>query len=75
MTFIFIIALLIPLAALVERRGRGVNDRAEERIALLEGEVERLSQEVRRLEEQTEFMHRLLTERATGGSATRRDDA
>lgn len=88
MTLILALALLIPLAAiildshfgralaaLVERRGRGVDGRAEERIAQLEGEVERLSQEVRRLEEQAEFMQRLLTERATGGSESRRDDA
>jgi len=88
MTLILALALLIPLAAiildsqfgralatLVEKRSRGDNGRTEERIALLEGEVERLAQEVRRLEEQADFVQRLLTERASTGSESRRDDA
>lgn len=88
MFFILILALLIPLAAvvldsqlgralaaLIERRGRGGDGQTERRVALLEGEVERLSLEVRRLEEQTEFMQRLLTDRASGSGSQGRGDS
>lgn len=83
MLFIFTIALLIPLAAvildsqfgralagLVERMGREEDGATAERIAQLEGEVERLGLEVKRLEEQADFMQRLLTERASSGRDT-----
>ena len=69
--FIIILALLIPLIAVVldSQLGRALAARLErdrvggasdERLAALESEVDRLSREVRRLEEQTEFLHRLL---------------
>lgn len=77
---IIVLVLLIPLlailldshlgralAARVERRPLApAEDVTQERIALLEGEVERLGAELGRLEEESQFLHRLLTERAGG---------
>ncbi len=80
--FIIILALLIPLIAVVldSQLGRALAARLErdrvggasdERLAALESEVDRLSREVRRLEEQTEFLHRLLENKpAQGGALT-----
>jgi hypothetical protein len=76
--FIFLIILLIPILAIVldsqlgralasrlERRGISEpNDVMSERLAYLEGEVERMSGELTRLQEESQFLHRLLTERA-----------
>jgi hypothetical protein len=72
-----ILVLLIPILAIVldsqvgralasrlERRSLGQGeDMDRERLAYLEGEVERLSQEVSRLDEESEFLHKLLEER------------
>ena len=53
------------LASRLERRGlEAPGDLTAERIAFLEGEVERLSAEIQRLGEESEFVQRLLTERA-----------
>ncbi len=75
---IFILVLLIPILAIVldspvgralagrlERRsiGSGMEDVTAERLSFLEGELERLTTEVRRLEEESQFLHKLLTER------------
>lgn len=74
---ILILVVLIPLlaiildsqvgkalAARIERRGIDAPaDVTAERIAFLEGEVERLSSEIERLDEQGEFVTKLLTER------------
>ena len=74
---ILVLVVLIPLLAIVldsqvgralasrlERRGiDGPQDLTAERIAFLEGEVERLSQELGRLDEESEFLHKLLAER------------
>lgn len=80
---ILVLVVLIPLLAIVldsqvgralasrlERRGLDApTDAAAERIAYLESEVERLAAEVERLDEESEFVHRLLTERSgTTGS-------
>ena len=76
-SIIFILVLLIPilsivldsqvgqaLAARLERRGIGAPDgAAAERIAFLEGEVERLGHDLEQLKEESQFLHRLLTER------------
>lgn len=70
---IFILALMIPLIAVVldSQLGRALAARLErdrapaedglgERLAALEGEVDRLSRDLQRLGEETEFLHRLL---------------
>ena len=88
---ILLLVVLIPLLAVVldsrfgqalasrlERRGlEAPGDLTAERIAYLEGEVERLTSEVLRLDEESQFVHRLLTERssAEGGSPPASDDA
>lgn len=88
---ILLLVVLIPLLAVVldsrfgqalasrlERRGlEAPGDLTAERIAYLEGEVERLTSEVLRLDEESQFVHRLLTERssAEGGSLPTSDDA
>ena len=78
---IFILILLIPILAIVldSQIGRALAARLEqrslggsgdvmvERLAYLEGEVDRLGSEVARLEEESRFLHKLLTERAGAG--------
>ena len=87
---ILVLVVLIPLLAVVldsrfgqalasrlERRGlEAPPDVTAERIAYLEGEVERLTTEVLRLDEESQFVHRLLTERssADGGSLPASED-
>ena len=80
---ILVLVVLIPLMAIVldsqvgrapasrlERRGLGEpQDLMAERMAYLEGEVERLNGEVSRLGEESQFLHKLLTERAEEGAA------
>jgi len=77
---IFILVLLIPilsivldsqvgqaLAARLERKEiGGGDDSSAQRIALLEGEVDRLGQEVERLSEESQFLHKLLSGRPAG---------
>jgi hypothetical protein len=74
---ILILVVLIPLLAIVldSQVGKALAARLErraldapanvtaERIAYLEGEVERLTSEILRLDEQSDFVHKLLTER------------
>lgn len=81
---IIILALLIPILAIVldSPVGKALADRLQgerataidtltsERMAYLEGEVERLSSELHRLDEESRFVTRLLTER-TGGDGPR----
>jgi hypothetical protein len=78
---ILVLVVLIPLLAIVldsqvgralasrlERRGLDAPaDLTAERIAFLEGEVERLSSEVMRLDEEGQFLQKLLTERVESG--------
>ena len=88
---ILVLVVLIPLLAIVldsqvgralasrlERRGlEGGSDITAERIAFLEGEVERLSTELERLDEESQFVHKLLVERneAEGARLAPGDDA
>ena len=54
------------VAAHIEARSQaGEADRLRERIGQLEGEVDRLSLDVRRLSEEAEFVQRLLAGRAS----------
>ncbi|MDX1674733.1 MAG: hypothetical protein R3314_08070 [Longimicrobiales bacterium] len=72
-----ILVLLIPLTAVIldSRLGRALARRIEgggpdhARLQALEAEVDRLSQELERLREQTEFVSRLLEERPGGADA------
>ncbi|HEX6939610.1 MAG TPA: hypothetical protein VF158_09370 [Longimicrobiales bacterium] len=78
---IFILALLIPLVAVILdsqlgralaarlERGRAAGGSVDERLAALEGEVERLTREVQRLEDETDFLRRLLEAKPARGSA------
>jgi len=74
---LFVLVLLIPILAIVldsqvgralasrlERRGLGQpDDLLQERLMYLEGEVERLSKEVGRLDDESAFLQKLLEER------------
>ena len=65
------------LASRLERRSLdGSSDLTAERIAFLESEVERLAAEVMRLDEESQFVHKLLTERkgAEGAALPPGDD-
>lgn len=80
---IILVVLLIPILAIVldsqvgralaqrmEGRSLGAGDNVTaERLAYLEGEVDRLTSELHRLDEESQFLHRLLTERAGGDEA------
>jgi hypothetical protein len=80
---ILFLALLIPILAIVldSQVGRALASRLErksldhpdnlmgERVGYLEGEVERLSQEMVRLEEESRFLQQLLDERPGGAGA------
>lgn len=79
MLYLFLlVALLIPLMAVIldsrlgqalaarlERDAKSVGPEEAGRLAALEGDVERLSEEVRRLREQGEFLEHLVAERKT----------
>lgn len=81
---IVLLVLLIPLLAIVldsqlgralaQRLERGQigsgNDMMGERVAFLEGEVDRLNSEVNRLHDESEFLHKLLTERSSASEDT-----
>jgi hypothetical protein len=81
--FLVLLVLLIPILAIVldSQLGRALAQRLErrgldpgesmmaERVGFLEGEVERLVGELERLDEESQFLHKLLTERAGGASA------
>lgn len=80
---IFLLVLLIPILAIIldSQVGRALASRLErktldrsdnillERLGYLEGEVERLSEEVCRLDEESRFLHQLLEERPGGKGA------
>ncbi len=57
------------VAAHVESRGEaGEADRLRERIGQLEGEVERLSLDVKRLSDESDFVQQLLADRSREGA-------
>lgn len=72
---VLLVALMIPLTAVVldSQVGRAIAARLERtkegdaslssRVALLEGELERLTRTLDRLDEETAFLHRLLEEK------------
>src|SRR5687767_2054390 len=71
---VLLVALLIPLAAVIldsqvgralaaRLEGRDVDSPSERRLAALEGEIDRLSRELQRLDEESAFIHRLLEEK------------
>lgn len=86
---IFVLILLIPILAIfldsdvgkalakrLERGQRRVgNDGTHDRLAYLEGELERLAQDVERVEEENQFIQKLLEGRAGGGSLPRGDQS
>ena len=75
---LFVLVLLIPILAIVldsqvgralasrlERKGLGQpDDLLQERLMYLEGEVERLSKEVGRLDDEGQFLQKLLEDRS-----------
>ncbi|HSW31681.1 MAG TPA: hypothetical protein VLH75_19505 [Longimicrobiales bacterium] len=77
LSLILLVVVLIPLMAILLdsqvgramasrlERGRpdGPPDLTAERVAFLEGEIERLTSEVSRLDEESQFLHKLLAER------------
>lgn len=87
---IVLVVLMIPLTAIVldSRLGQAMASRLErregaggapeitqERIVYLEGELERLDQEVRRLEEESRFMQKLLSDRPERPALPESDDS
>jgi hypothetical protein len=80
---LFVLVLLIPILAIVldsqvgralasrlERRSLGQpDDLLQERLMYLEGEVERLSKEVGRLDDESQFLQQLLEKRPGGAEA------
>lgn len=84
--FIVTLIVLIPLVAIVldSRLGQALAERVEgrrlsagdevtgERIAFLEGEVDRLSGEIERLTEETGFIQKLLSDRTTASDEEER---
>ncbi|MEX0890696.1 MAG: hypothetical protein WEB88_00910 [Gemmatimonadota bacterium] len=73
---VLLVALLIPLTAVVldsqvgraiaarlEGRRGGMGDGLERRMAVLEGEVDRMARELQRLEEENAFVRQLLEEK------------
>jgi hypothetical protein len=71
---VLLVALMIPLVAVIldsqlgralaaRLEGRSADTLSERRIASLENEVDRLSRELQRLDEESVFLHRLLEEK------------
>ncbi len=86
---LFVLILLIPVLAifldsdlgkaLAKRLERGQRDGADgavhERMGYLEGELDRLARDVERLEEESQFLHKLLDQRPKTGSLPPGDSA
>jgi HAMP domain-containing protein len=79
---VLLVALMIPLTAVIldSQVGRalakrlegskaiGEGDASATRLAALESEVERLSRELQRLDEESSFLHRLLEKKESPGA-------
>lgn len=77
---VLLVALMIPLVAVILdsqvgraiaarlERGRGPESLSDRRLATLEGEVDRLSRELQRLDEESAFLHKLLEEKRAPGA-------
>lgn len=78
---VLLVALLIPLVAVIldSQVGRALAARLEgrsggdslsdRRLAALEGEIDRITRELQRLDEESAFLHRLLEEKRPEGRA------
>jgi hypothetical protein len=75
---VLLVALLIPLIAVIldsqvgralaaRLEGRHVETASDRRLAALEGEIDRISRELQRLDEETTFLNRLLEEKRPEG--------
>ena len=77
---VLLVALMIPLVAVILdsqvgralaarlEGGHGPESLSDRRLAALEGEVDRLSRELQRLDEESAFLHQLLEEKRTPGT-------
>jgi len=77
---VLLVVLMIPLVAVILdsqvgralaarlEGARGAESLSERRLAALEGEVDRLSRELQRLDEESAFLHRLLEEKRAPGA-------
>jgi hypothetical protein len=77
---VLLVALMIPLVAVILdsqvgralaarlESGRGPQSLADRRLAHLEGEVDRLSRELQRLDEESAFIHELLEKKRAPGA-------
>jgi len=77
---VLLVALMIPLVAVILdsqvgraiaarlEGGRGPESLSDRRLASLEGEVDRLSRELQRLDEESAFLHQLLEEKRAPGA-------
>ena len=80
---IVVLIILVPILAIVldsdlgkalagrlgDRRLEAGDDIVADRIGYLEGEIDRLSKEVMRLDEESQFLHKLLAERPAKNAA------
>ncbi|MEX0907372.1 MAG: hypothetical protein WD054_03495 [Gemmatimonadota bacterium] len=77
---VLLVALMIPLVAVILdsqvgraiaarlESGHGADALSEPRLAALEGEVDRLSRELQRLDEESAFLHQLLEKKRAPGA-------
>lgn len=77
---VLLVALMIPLVAVILdsqvgraiaarlEGGRGSETLSERRLAALESEVDRLNRELQRLDDESEFIHKLLEEKRAPGA-------
>lgn len=77
---VLLVALMIPLVAVILdsqvgralagrlEGSRGPESQSDRRLATLEGEVDRLSRELQRLDEESAFLHQLLEEKRAPGA-------